>query len=527
MGAWIRSALLTFASLLAHSVLGQTFVVAPNTVDFGGQSMFTSAPARVVQVTNTGSVPGSPTFSPLSPNFPISPQCGMLDPGQSCAVTIGFTPASEGTLEATLTVNLIPDCNRLACSFPPPGTTVGIIGVGERSLVTHYYRSILGREPDAAGKAFWIDQASTIASLGADPNEVTYAMAMSFFFSTEYASLGRNAPGFVQDLYSTFFNREADSPGASFWAAEIDAGVPREAVLAAFMFSDEFTAFSQRIFGLPAVRSEVDLVIDFYRGLLSRLPDPAGFRFWVEQFRFSQCLGAAPALIANVNAMAGSFAHSSEYAAKARAAPQYVGDLYNGFMRRGADQAGVQFWIAAIAGGTLSRDDVMGDFIASHEFQDRVAKVLAEGCLTTMCDPALSVAGRLWGYLGGSSVFTVSAPSSACSWSLEGDGAPWLTFSRIGDDVNYSVSQNDSTAGRSARIMARSGLPNAQAIPFTVTQQGAPIPITDACILGGNCRSNGVCCARGWHGCNEICYATFNEALVHGCTTVATFCPPP
>ena len=72
MGAWIRSALLTFASLLAHSVLGQTFVVAPNTVDFGGQSMFTSAPARVVQVTNTGSVPGSPTFSPLSPNFPIS-----------------------------------------------------------------------------------------------------------------------------------------------------------------------------------------------------------------------------------------------------------------------------------------------------------------------------------------------------------------------------------------------------------------------------------------------------------------------
>jgi hypothetical protein len=532
MVAWMRSTLLTSAFLVTHAALGQTFQVAPISVDFGGQSMYTTAPARVVQVTNVGAVPGSPTLSPISVNFPITQQCGTLQPGESCSVAIAFTPASEGSLSDTLTVNLLPGCGRLPCPRPPLGTAVEIQGVGERSLVTHYYRSILRRDPDPAGKAFWLGQASTIASLGADVNEAWYGMAMSFYFSAEYTSFGRTTTEFVRDLYNTFFDREPDPAGLSFWVAQIDGGVPREAALAGFMFSDEFRLFSQRIFGAPAVRSEINLVMDFYRGLLSRMPEPAGFRFWLQQFQLSQCRGGADDVIANVRAVAGSFAHSGEYAAKGRDVPQYVGDLYNGFMRRGADQAGVTFWITSIANGTLSRDTVMDRFIASPEFQARVGKVLAEGCLTTLCDPSLSVAGRLWSYEGGSASFSVTAPSSACSWTAQSDGAPWVVFTRNGDVIDYAVDKNGSTAFRTSGITVRSGVPNAPAIVFTISQQGAPFPVTDTCILGGNCRSNGLCCARGTFGCpdaggNPHCYPTYNEALTHGCTTVATFCPPP
>ena len=47
-------------------------------------------------------------------------------------------------------------------------------------------------------------------------------------------------------------------------------------VLVSFMFSTEFQTFTQAIFGNVQARKEVDTVVDFYRGLLSRLPDDGG-----------------------------------------------------------------------------------------------------------------------------------------------------------------------------------------------------------------------------------------------------------
>ena len=37
------------------------------------------------------------------------------------------------------------------------------------------------------------------------------------------------------------------------------------------------------------MRKEIDTVMDFYRGLLGRLPDDGGFDFWLGQFRTAQC----------------------------------------------------------------------------------------------------------------------------------------------------------------------------------------------------------------------------------------------
>ncbi len=68
--------------------------------------------------------------------------------------------------------------------------------------------------------------------------------------------------------------------------------MPREVVLVSFMFSTEFQSFTQAIFGNVQARKEVDTVVDFYRGLLSRLPDDGGLASWVGQFRSAQCQGA-------------------------------------------------------------------------------------------------------------------------------------------------------------------------------------------------------------------------------------------
>jgi hypothetical protein len=185
----------------------------------------------------------------------------------------------------------------------------------------------------------------------------------------------------VTDLYTTFFNRQPDGGGLAFWVNELNSGVPREVVLAGFMFSPEFASFTQAIFGNTAARAEVDTVMDFYRGMLARTPDPDGFNAWVNNFRTAQCSGTPGASVnAMVEAISSGFAGSGEYLSRNRSNPQYVGDLYNAFLRRGGDLGGVQFWVNDLNAGTRTRENVRQNFISTPEFQGRVANIVAAGC---------------------------------------------------------------------------------------------------------------------------------------------------
>ena len=77
-------------------------------------------------------------------------------------------------------------------------------------------------------------------------------------------------------------------------------------------------------------------MVDFYRGLLARLPDDNGFNYWVGRFRQAQCAGSA-AVQAEAEAISSAFANSGEFLDRSRSNTQYVGDLYNAFLRRGGD----------------------------------------------------------------------------------------------------------------------------------------------------------------------------------------------
>lgn len=122
------------------------------------------------------------------------------------------------------------------------------------------------------------------------------------------------------------------------------------------------------------------MVVDFYRGLLGRLPDESGFKYWLGLFRTAQCQGGN-SVNTQVESISSQFALGAEYVARSRGNSQYVGDLYNAFLRRGGDLSGVQFWIDQIAGGAQTREKVRRQFVASTEFQARVAAVIAQGCM--------------------------------------------------------------------------------------------------------------------------------------------------
>jgi hypothetical protein len=334
------------------------------TLDLGGQSMMTTSMDHAVTLQNTGN--GTLTINTLTVSAPFAQtnNCTTLAAGAFCTITLTVTPGVQGAIGGTL---VAPTSNGVA--------TVILAATGERSLVTHYYQSILRREPDAGGKTFWNGEATRVSGLGANVNEAWYALAMTFYTSAEYAAFGRDNTGYTTDLFNTFFNRAPDPAGLSFWSGQLDLGLPREVLLASFMFSPEFVSFAQGIFGNTAARAEVNTVVDFYRGLLARLPDTGGFNFWVQQFHTAQCQGG-PAVFAQVEAISSGFTNSAEYAARGRSASQYVGDLYNSFLRRGGDLAGVQFWINQINTGGKTREQVRQAFVGSPEFNARVVAIV-------------------------------------------------------------------------------------------------------------------------------------------------------
>jgi hypothetical protein len=86
-------------------------------------------------------------------------------------------------------------------------------------------------------------------------------------------------------------------------------------------------------------------------------------------------------VLAAAESISRQFAASTEYFRRFRSNAQYVGDLYNAFLRRGGDNTGVQFWISQLDAGARTREYVWQQFLVSAEFSARVAGIVAQGCL--------------------------------------------------------------------------------------------------------------------------------------------------
>ena len=376
-----------------HAPFGQASSVVFDRIVRGGSATAVSALA----LEGVGNPPGGTTPPPAS-SFTLSTitmgsGTGSVTSSPS-AINCGSTCTSTFASGASVTLNAAPlsgssfagwsgSCTGTgACTVSMTASksvtaTFSTAAATGTSLVPHFYRTILRREPDASGQGFWDSELSRMTSLGVGASEVWFAMSGTFFSSAEYAALQRDDAGFVRDLYNSFLDRSADTSGVAYWTSLVAQGMPREILIANFMFSTEFATKAGG--GAKSARIEVDVVLDFYRGLLGRLPDSGGFSYWLGKFRTAQCSGAA-AVSAQAEAISASFANSGEAAGRGRSNAQYVADLYNAFLRRGGDLAGVRYWIQELDRGARSRDDVRRAFLASPEFSGRLQQVLAAGC---------------------------------------------------------------------------------------------------------------------------------------------------
>jgi hypothetical protein len=147
------------------------------------------------------------------------------------------------------------------------------------------------------------------------------------------------------------------------------------------MFSAEFQTFTQGIFGNTASRPEVNVVMDFFRGILNRLPDTPSFQYWLGRMRAGQCAGAGP-VYTEVDAISAAFIFNPEYGNRNRNNTQFVTDMYYSFLRRGGDAGGVNFWINQLNTNQMNINTVRTNFLGTAEFGGRVQAVINAGCYT-------------------------------------------------------------------------------------------------------------------------------------------------
>ena len=209
-------------------------------------------------------------------------------------------------------------------------------------FTTQQYIDLLDRQPDPGGLSFWLN------SLAAGGNTLS-TLAANFFTSNEFSGGGLN----IIKYYIAVFRRDPDFGGFLFNFNSYIGGQPLSAILNQFLTSPEF----QNTYGTLSNSDFVNLI---YQNVFGRAPDPGGFNYY---------LGALNSNQLSRGGVMSQFISSAEFSNAVRARA-YANLLYMGFLRRGADPIGLNFWTNALADPN-GLPSVINNFITSPEYVNR------------------------------------------------------------------------------------------------------------------------------------------------------------
>lgn len=129
------------------------------------------------------------------------------------------------------------------------------------SNIADLYYSILWREPDAAGLAFWEQEYANGASLA--------SIAAAMYQSNEY--LKAEIYLTIERLYTTLLGRPSDDPGLQYWVGLFNKGTSVTEIIWAFLNSSEMA--TRYPSGRPSITQ-------YYQMFLGRAPEPEGLAYW-------------------------------------------------------------------------------------------------------------------------------------------------------------------------------------------------------------------------------------------------------
>lgn len=101
---------------------------------------------------------------------------------------------------------------------------------GSSGEVQRAYGDILGRGPDAAGLPFWTGFLQT---------EPVVTLRAALYSSDEVLTNAGSVEAWIELLYQDLLGRQPDAAGAAFWKGQIEAGVNRYVLVSQVYLSDE------------------------------------------------------------------------------------------------------------------------------------------------------------------------------------------------------------------------------------------------------------------------------------------------
>lgn len=244
-----------------------------------------------------------------------------------------------------------------------------------KAFCERMYTVVLNRNSDEKGLNDWTRQLLAQEIDGA-------GIAYGFVMSKELTDRHLSDDEYLRVLYKTFFNREADEGGFTYWMEQIKNGKTRANVLSGFVNSKEFKELTEsfgilrgRMYenGLPAKEGLEGYVERLYVRALDRKYDVAGKQNWMQAIKEKR---------KTADDVAEAFFFSKEFINRNLSNEDFVEVLYVTFMDRKSDPVGKASWVEKLDQGLASRENVINGFLHSKEFQNiLISYGLGEGHL--------------------------------------------------------------------------------------------------------------------------------------------------
>lgn len=232
---------------------------------------------------------------------------------------------------------------------------------GVNGFVNRLYENILGRKADKAGFDSWVK----VLTEGTEGGSETVA---NFVFSREYESRNVSDEEFVRTLYRTILDRDPDAAGLEAWISKLQEGMTRRYVVAGFTNSPEFEklcliyGIRKGSFASAEIADQNEMATSFvsrlYTLVLGRKWDRAGLDAWTGQLIRHQT-GAGE--------LSKGFFFSQEFTKRTLSNRDFVTICYSTYLNRKPDAAGLNAWVKLLDQGS-SKEEILDGFINSPEF---------------------------------------------------------------------------------------------------------------------------------------------------------------
>jgi hypothetical protein len=245
----------------------------------------------------------------------------------------------------------------------PEGPDTWQSKTGIEGFVYRLYNVALTRDAEEAGLNDWTNRLET-------KTEDAAKVARGFFFSDEFQNKNYTNAQFVELLYKTMFGRSSDTAGRNYWLSCLDNGVSREYVFHGFAESQEFSELCDKFgvtrgsVGLSLYRDQnvnaTGFIARLYTEMLGRDFDEDGLEYWCKAYITKE---------RSIEDIASDgFLHSQELANQNLSNEEFVTRMYETFLDREPEEAGLNDWVGRLERGEVTRDTLVYGFTRSQEF---------------------------------------------------------------------------------------------------------------------------------------------------------------